>query len=75
MCLYTALTFSFRASAYSFMENIGTGTVYVDKINGSTGVDITLRVFGCKLDGVFNDAVEYFLSQSFNIPVVCQFQG
>ena len=67
MCLHTALIFSFRAGAYSFMENIGTGTVYVDKINGSTGVNVTLRVFGCKLSRVFNGTVEYFLSQYFNL--------
>ena len=67
MCLHTALIFSFRAGAYSFMENIGTGTVYVDKINGSTGVNITLRVFGCKLSRVFNGTVKYFLSQYFNL--------
>ena len=54
MCFHTDLTFSFRASAYSFLENIGTVTVYVDKISGSTDVDITLRVSGCKLSRVEN---------------------
>ena len=47
MCLHTALIFSFRVGAYSFMESIGTGTVYVDKIGFST-VNITLRVSGGK---------------------------
>ena len=58
MCLHTALIFSFRVSAYSFMENIGTGTVYVDKISGSTDLDITLRVSGCKLNRVENLMVQ-----------------
>ena len=35
------------------MENIGTGSVYVDKIGVST-VDITLMVSGCKLSRVEN---------------------
>ena len=58
MCIHTALIFSFRAGAYSFMENIGTGTVYVDKISGSTDLDITLRVSGCKLNRVENLMVQ-----------------
>ena len=66
MCIHIALIFSFRAGAYSFMENIGTGTVYVDKISGSTDIDITLRVSGCKLSREFNGVVEY-LSQSFKV--------
>ena len=49
MFLHAALIFSLRAGAYSFMENIGTGTVYVDKISGSADVDISLRVSGGKL--------------------------
>ena len=57
MSLHTDLTFSFRAGAYSFMENIGTGTVYVDKIGDST-IDITLRVSGCKLNRVENLMVQ-----------------
>ena len=57
MCLHTALIFSFRAGAYSFMENIGTGTVYVDKIGVST-VNITLRVSGGKLSRVENLMVQ-----------------
>ena len=58
MCLYTAIVFSFHASAYSFMENIGTGTVYVDKINGSTDLNITLMVSGSKLSRVENLIVQ-----------------
>ena len=54
MCLHTALTFSFRAGTYSFMENMRTGTVYVDKISGSTDLNITLMVSGCKLSRVEN---------------------
>ena len=54
MCLHTAPTFSFCAGAYSFMENIGIATVSVDKISGSTDVDITLRVSGGKLSRVEN---------------------
>ena len=58
MCLHAALIFSFRAGTYSFMENIGTGTVYVDKISGSTDVVITLRVSGGKLSRVENLMVQ-----------------
>ena len=40
------------------MESIGTGTIYVDKISGSTDLDITLQVSGSKLSRVLNDTVE-----------------
>ena len=58
MCLHTAPTFSFHDGVYSFMENIGTGTVYVDKINGSTDLNITLMVSGGKLSRVENLMVQ-----------------
>ena len=51
------------------MENLETGTVYVDKINGSTDLNITLMVSGCKLSRVFNGAVEYLVSQSLRCTI------
>ena len=43
------------------MENIGTGVVYVDKINGYTDLNIALQVSGGKLSRVSKSKVEYLV--------------
>ena len=39
------VTFTFHQSMYMFMENVGNGTVCVEK-NGTSGQDITITVSG-----------------------------
>ena len=46
------VTFSFTEPEYSFVEDVNTATIYVEKINGSIDQAITLTVSGCKLSKV-----------------------
>ena len=56
------MTFRFRQPMYMFMEDVGTGTVCVDKI-GESDRTITVTVTGGKYKN-------YFLISSLNVEII-----